>query len=50
MPRYINPYTDFGFKKPETFDEIPAILREPIFEKAFHTAKVSNQYESGTAR
>jgi predicted transposase/invertase (TIGR01784 family) len=71
MAKYINPYTDFGFKKLfgeempmftkeehelethfdkwiyflkklETFDDIPAILREPIFEKAFKAAEVAN--------
>ncbi len=34
-PRYMNPYTDFGF------NEIPAILKEPIFERAFRTSEVS---------
>jgi predicted transposase/invertase (TIGR01784 family) len=28
------------------FDHIPAILQEPIFEKAFHTAEVSNMSEA----
>ena len=86
MPRYINPYTDFGFKKLfgeeankdllidflnavlpflqmplftkteseletqkdkwlfflknlESFDDIPEILHDPVFEKAFATAE-----------
>ncbi|MCB0519138.1 MAG: PD-(D/E)XK nuclease family transposase [Lewinellaceae bacterium] len=32
----------YFLKKLETFDDIPAILREPIFEKAFKTAEVAN--------
>jgi len=36
-------------KKLESFDEIPSILQEPIFEKAFGVAEVANmtaeQYE-----
>jgi predicted transposase/invertase (TIGR01784 family) len=32
----------YFLKKLETFDEIPAILKEPIFEKAFKTAEVAN--------
>jgi predicted transposase/invertase (TIGR01784 family) len=29
----------FFLKNLESFDSIPSILREPIFEKAFHTAE-----------
>lgn len=32
----------YFLKKLETFDDIPAILKEPIFEKAFKTAEVAN--------
>jgi predicted transposase/invertase (TIGR01784 family) len=32
----------YFLKKLETFDEIPSILKEPIFEKAFKTAEVAN--------
>jgi predicted transposase/invertase (TIGR01784 family) len=32
----------YFLKKLETFDDIPAILREPIFEKAFKIAEVAN--------
>jgi predicted transposase/invertase (TIGR01784 family) len=32
----------YFLKKLETFDGIPAILKEPIFEKAFKTAEVAN--------
>jgi len=32
----------YFLKKLETFDDIPQILREPIFEKAFKTAEVAN--------
>ncbi len=32
----------FFLKRLETFDDIPAILKEPIFEKAFKTAEVAN--------
>jgi predicted transposase/invertase (TIGR01784 family) len=32
----------YFLKKLETFDDIPAILNEPIFEKAFKTAEVAN--------
>jgi predicted transposase/invertase (TIGR01784 family) len=32
----------YFLKKLETFDEIPAILKEPIFEKAFRVAEVAN--------
>ncbi len=32
----------YFLKKLEIFDDIPAILREPIFEKAFKTAEVAN--------
>lgn len=32
----------YFLKKLETFDNIPAILKEPIFEKAFHTAEIAN--------
>ena len=30
----------------ETFDDIPTILNEPIFQKAFHTAEVANMTAS----
>lgn len=30
----------YFFKHLDTFDHIPAILNEPIFEKAFHTAEI----------
>lgn len=32
----------YFLKKLETFDDIPAILNEPIFKKAFKTAEVAN--------
>ncbi len=32
----------YFLKKLETFDDIPEILKEPIFEKAFKTAEVAN--------
>lgn len=32
----------YFLKKLESFDEIPAILREPIFEKAFGVAEIAN--------
>lgn len=32
----------YFLKKLETFDDIPQILKEPIFEKAFKTAEVAN--------
>ncbi|HOY13916.1 MAG TPA: Rpn family recombination-promoting nuclease/putative transposase [Saprospiraceae bacterium] len=32
----------YFLKKLETFDDIPAILKEPIFEKAFKAAEVAN--------
>jgi len=32
----------YFLKNLEDFDEIPAILREPIFEKAFKTAEIAN--------
>ena len=32
----------YFLKKLETFDDIPTILKEPIFEKAFKTAEVAN--------
>jgi hypothetical protein len=32
----------YFLKKLESFDEIPTILKEPIFEKAFKTAEVAN--------
>ncbi len=32
----------YSLKKLETFDDIPEILNEPIFEKAFKTAEVAN--------
>jgi predicted transposase/invertase (TIGR01784 family) len=32
----------YFLKRLETFNEIPNILREPIFEKAFKTAEVAN--------
>jgi len=32
----------YFLKKLETFDDIPAILQEPIFEKAFKTAEVAS--------
>lgn len=32
----------YFLQKLETFDDIPAILKEPIFEKAFKTAEVAN--------
>jgi predicted transposase/invertase (TIGR01784 family) len=39
----------YFLKKLESFNEIPAILREPIFEKAFEVAEIANmtpqQYE-----
>lgn len=50
MARYINPYTDFGFKKvfgeeankDLLVDFLNQLLQEPIFEKAFKTAEVAN--------
>ena len=46
----------YFLKKLETFNDIPNILREPIFEKAFKTAAMSNmsleeleQYEKSRA-
>jgi PD-(D/E)XK nuclease family transposase len=74
MATYINPYTDFGFKKlfgeeankdvlidflnallpahhqisdlafhnVEKFEDIPKFLNEPVFERAFATAKFTN--------
>jgi len=70
MSKYINPYTDFGFKRMfgtegnkempyftkkenellthydklkhlENFDNIPQILNEKVFNKAFHTAEIA---------
>ena len=32
----------YFLKKLETFDDIPQILKEPIFEKAFKTAEIAN--------
>lgn len=32
----------YFLKNLETFEEIPQILEEPIFEQAFHTARVAN--------
>jgi predicted transposase/invertase (TIGR01784 family) len=36
----------YFLKNLSKFDHIPAILKEPIFEKAFHTAEVSNMSEA----
>ena len=32
----------YFLKNLESFDHIPAILKEPVFEKAFHTAELAN--------
>jgi predicted transposase/invertase (TIGR01784 family) len=40
MAKYINPYT--AQKNLESFDHIPNILNEPIFQKAFGTAELAN--------
>jgi hypothetical protein len=50
--KYVNPFTDFGFKRLfgeeahknllQDFNEIPTILNEPIFQEAFEVARVAN--------